>query len=273
MKAYPYKDVKVGKRFEYAADLAKDPYADENDVVTEETWNLPAVQRFSAAKTYQEKLEVVNELRDELTHPIIDVFGEIIEIYASYGRLSERIDEMCYILQTSAEFEDSTMTQEDFLDQLSRGYSIFEDKIFKEVVFEDIAHKRLTFHKCTFRNVQFMKNQIERLELNDCVLSDSICTGKWENTSLILHKNYFRRCKMHDFEVLEASEPSEMTDCQFGECEFSNIKFHGNATVTGGWFADCTGEGIEICNIEVGEEPSHKTSTVKNCSVNGELHA
>lgn len=68
VKAYPYEDVKVGKRFEYAADLARDPYAGENDVVTEETWNLPAVQRFSAVKTYWEKLEIVNELRDELTH-------------------------------------------------------------------------------------------------------------------------------------------------------------------------------------------------------------
>lgn len=271
--AYPYKDVKVGKRFEYAADLAKDPYAGENDVVTEETWNLPAVQRFSAAKTYREKLEVVNDFRDELTHPILDVFGEIIEIYAGYGRLSERIDEMCYILQTSAELEESVMTQEDFFKELSRGNCIFEDKIFEEVVFEDISCKNLTFHKCRFRNVQFMKNQIERLELNDCVFSDSIFTGKWENTSLILHKNYFNSCKIHDLEVLEASRPSEMTDCQFGDCEFSNIKFHGNATVAGGWFADCTGDGIEICNIEVGEEPSHKTSTFKNCSVNGELHA
>lgn len=181
VKAYPYKDVKVGKRFAYAADLANDPYPDEHDVISEETWNLPAVQRFSAAKTYREKLAVFNDLRDELT-------------------------------------------QEDFLEELRRGNFIFEDKIFEQVVFEDISCKNLIFRKCHFRDVQFMKNRIERLELNDCVLSDSIFTGKWENTLLILHKNYFRSCKIHDLEVPEASGASEMTGCQFSNCEFSEIK-------------------------------------------------
>lgn len=68
VEQYPYKDVRVGKRFEYAADLTQDPYPNEKDEVSEETWNLPEVWRFSAAKTYREKLEIVNEIKDELTH-------------------------------------------------------------------------------------------------------------------------------------------------------------------------------------------------------------
>ena len=272
VEQYPYKDVKVGSRFEYSAELAKDPYPREDDVVTDEIWNLPVVQRFAATKTYQEKLEIFNEARDELTHSIIDAFGEIVEICASYGRLSERINEMHCILQTSAYYEGCHMTWEELLQEISRGNFVFEDRIFEHIIFEGISCENLTFHKCTFRNTKFMEHQVKRLELNGCVLSDSTFSGKRQNTVFILHENFFTHCNIHDFEVSEISEPSEMIGCQFGTCEFSGIKIHVKAAVSGGWFADCTGDGIEVANIDMEEEPSHRTSTFQNCSINGELH-
>lgn len=272
VEQYPYKDVKVGKRFEYSAELAKDPYPGEDDVVTDEIRNLPVVRRFAAAKTYQEKLEIFNESREGLTHPVIDAFGEIIDLCASYGRLSERIDEMHCMIYTSACYEGCRMTQEELLQEISKGNFIFEDRIFEHIVFEDIFCENLTFHKCTFRNAQFAEHQVRRLELKGCTLSESDFSGKRKNTVFILHENFFRNCNIHDLEVAEASEPSEMMDCRFGDCTFLRIKIHAKAAVSDGWFADCTGDGIEIADIDVTKEPGHRTSTFQNCFINGELH-
>ena len=273
VQQYPYKDVRVGKRFEYSAELAKDPYPREDDEVTDEIRNLPVVQRFAATKTYREKLEILNEARDELTHSILEAFSEITEIWAVYGRLSERIDYMYRILEDEAYHEEHLMTQEDFLSELSNGNFVFEDKIFESFMFEGISCENLTFHKCSFQYSQFMEHQVRRLELNDCIFSNSTFSGKWQNTVLILHKNHFSNSKVHDLEVVETSEPSEMIDCKFFTCKFSGIKIHAKATVSGGKFFQCAGDGIEIANIDVGEEPEHIINDAfQNCSINGESH-
>lgn len=269
VEQYPYKDVKVGKRFEYSAELAKDPYFREDvDVVTDEIRNLPVVQRFAATKTYREKLEILNETRDELTHSILEAFSEILEIWAVYGRLSDRIDYMCSILKDKAHYEEHLMTQEDFLNELSGGNFVFKDKIFDCFVFEGISCENLTFHKCTFSYSQFMEHQVRRLEFNDCIFWTSTFSGKWQNAVLILHKNFFCNSKIHDLEVMEAFEPSEMIDCEFSSCKFSDIKVRAKATVSGGSFFQCAGDGIEIANIDVGEEPEHSINdTFQNCSI------
>lgn len=274
VEQYPYKDVKVGKRFEYSAELVKDPYfREDEDVVTDEIRNLPVVQRFAATKTYREKLEILNEARDELTHPILEAFSEITEIWAVYGRLSERIDYMYRILEDEAHHEEHLITQEDFLNKLNNGIFVFEDKIFESFVFEGISCENLTFRKCSFQYSQFMEHQVKRLELNNCIFCNATFSGKWQNTVLILHNNHFSNCKIHDFEVFEAPEPSEMIDCKFFSCKFSGIKIHAITTVSGGSFFQCAGNGIEIDNIDVGEEPGHTINDAfQNCSINGELH-
>ena len=97
---YPYKDVKLGKRFEYSSEMAADPYPDENREIPEEVWKLPEVQRFRDCTSAKEWLQVLEETRDSITHPILDAFGEIVGEQASYGRLSTRIDEFECILVT-----------------------------------------------------------------------------------------------------------------------------------------------------------------------------
>lgn len=293
VEQYPYKDVRVGKRFEYSSELAKDPYPREDDVVTDEIRNLPLVQRFAAAKTWREKLDIFDGATDELTHPIIDALGESAHV-PCYGRLSQRIDELGCALRTAVEYEDRIMTWEELLQEISRGNFVFENRIFKHIVFEGIPCENLTFHectfadsvfegvscenlifhKCTFRKSRFMEHRIKRLELNDCSIFDSTFSGKWQNTVLILHKNHFIQSKIQDLEVLETSEPSEMTECRFSDCKFSGIRIRSKAVVSGGWFHQCTGDEIEIADMDVGEEPEHdsETNTFQNCSINGEEH-
>lgn len=150
----------------------------------------------------------------------------------------------------------------------------FHKCTFEQSVFESISCENLIFHKCTFRKSQFMEQRIKRLELNDCSFFDSTFSGKWQNTVLILHKNYFDENKIHDLEVLETSEPSEMTECRFYDCKFSGIKIRSKVVVSGGRFRRCTGDGIEIDDIDVEEEPEHDSeeNTFQNYSINGEEH-
>lgn len=274
VEQYPYKDVKVGKRFEYSSELAKDPYPDENFRATEETRNLPEVQRFLAAQTYREKLEIVKEIKDELTHSMIDMFGEIIEIYAGYGRLSERTDELCSILQYSAETEEQTITQEEFFEELNTGNFLFEDKIFKQVAFEGISCRKLIFNNCRFFNTHFSENQMEQLEMNHCSFNNSTFSGKLQAALLILHHSYFYKCKIHDLTLSGNSGLCEMTECLFDESAFSHINIHTNFRISGGSFSYCTGDTIQIENCkETGseEKPVLRENKFQNCYVNGKL--
>lgn len=104
---YPYKDVIVGKLFTYEADMADDPYPGDDawDVypkISEEVMELPEVQRFKNAGTYQEKLEIAEALRDVITHPMMNAFGEYLPAMPGYGRLSARYEELLCIIATSA---------------------------------------------------------------------------------------------------------------------------------------------------------------------------
>lgn len=271
---YPYKDVRVGKRFEYAAELAKDPYPDGKDEIPEEIWNLPVVQRFSAAKTYREKLEIFEEIKDELTHPMIDAFGKTIEMCAEYGRLSQRTGELYRILWNLADTEERTMTQEDFLKELSRGHFLFEDKIFEQVILEGLSCEKLVFRKCSFFHSRFLENEIERLEMEDGMFVNSVFSGNIKNKSLILRNDYFETCKIHNLVLTENSGLLEMRDCRFSECEFFNVKIQADLRWSGGWTLDCTGDAVYMENVrEIGEEEKQmfKKSGFKNCYINGEL--
>lgn len=274
VEQYPYKDVRVGKRFEYVAELAKDPYPDGNDEISEEIWNLPVVQRFSAAKTYRQKLEIFEEIKDELTHPVIDAFGEMIEMCAEYGRLSQRTGELYRILRNLADTEERTMTQEDFLKELSKGNFLFEDKIFQKVRLEGISCEKLIFRKCSFFHFRFLENQIEQLEMDGDIFVDSVFSGKRKNKSLILRNDYFRTCKIHDFVLSEKSGLLEMRDCRFSGCECFNVKIQADLRWSGGWPLDCKGDAIYMENVrEIGEEEKQmfRESGFKNCYINGEL--
>ena len=107
IEQYPYKDVKLGKRFEYSSEMAADPYPGEDREIPEEVWNLPEVQRFKACTSVKEWIQVFEEVKDTLTHPILDAFGEIVGDYASYGRLSTRIEEFECILMTIEQYSNN----------------------------------------------------------------------------------------------------------------------------------------------------------------------
>lgn len=107
------------------------------------------------------------EIKDELTHPMMDAFGERIEMCAEYGRLSQRTDELYRILWNLADTEERTMTQEDFLKELSKGNFLFEDKIFGQVRLEGISCEKRIFRKCSFFHSRFLENQIEQLETDE----------------------------------------------------------------------------------------------------------
>ena len=104
IEQYPYKDVKLGKRFEYSGEMSEDPYPDEDGEIPEEVWDLPEVQRFRDCTSASEWIQVFEEVKDTLTHPILDAFGEIVGEYASYGRLSTRIEEFECILATIEQY-------------------------------------------------------------------------------------------------------------------------------------------------------------------------
>lgn len=104
IEQYPYKDVKLGKRFEYSGEMAADPYPDEDSEIPEEVWKLPEVRRFKDCTSVKEQIQVFEEVKDTLTHPILDAFGEIVGDYASYGKLSTRIEEFECILMTFEQY-------------------------------------------------------------------------------------------------------------------------------------------------------------------------
>lgn len=245
VEKYPYKDVKLGKRFEYSGELAANPYPDESTEIPEDVWNLPEVQRFKTATTWKEKVEIVEEIKDNLTHPMIDAFGEIMQIYASYGRLSQRIEELICIVKSSLYMEERIMSKEDVLRDIENGVSEFYDKLFKDFSLEDIKSEGLKFIKCSFKNMKLVCGRTEWLYFDDCKFIQTEIFGKLHNTHLIINNSYFSGCKMHDLSIEGFDAQSEIIDTGFSECTFENINIHAGLTLSGGWMMECAGKKIE----------------------------
>lgn len=311
VEQYPYKEVRVGKMFEYAADLSADPYPEDEDYdydeIPEEVMNLPEVQRFLNTETPEEKLAIAEELKDVMTHSMINAFGEIVATRPSYNRLSERYEELLGMIRLSIRMKSISMDQEKLSKQLSEKNYVFKGKIFSDVIFENIECEQLIFEDCSFWNCQFLENQIEWIEIKECGFYDSLFSGKLENVLLNMERGRFNRCKIHDFEFLGYDEQSEILNSTFENCSFSNINIKADLTMSGGWIEDSTGEKVECImnsmfevkfrddkfqnvninmaiiknsfrdveiqkfqNIDLGEEPVCRGNVFENCYLNNE---
>lgn len=137
---------------------------------------------------------------------------------------------------------------------------------------------------------------------------NTVFKGTLENLYLIISDSSFSKCTMHDLKISGYEEQSEITDCTFEECTFSDINLLADLTLQGGTVTNCTGNNLEcimnmifavqftkskfeninlnvaiikntfqqvevsnIQNIDIGGEPVRKNNTFKDCYINGEL--
>ena len=183
-----------------------------------------------------------------------------------------------------------------------------DGEIFEDVVLDNIKCHRMTFQNCTFRNVQFIDNQVDLIEFENCQFINTVFKGTLENLYLIISDSSFSKCTMHDLKISGYEEQSEITDCTFEECTFSDINLLADLTLQGGTVTNCTGNNLEcimnmifsvqftkskfeninlnvaiikntfqqvevsnIQNIDIGGEPVRRNNTFKDCYINGEL--
>ena len=176
------------------------------------------------------------------------------------------------------------------------------------MVLDNIKCHRMTFQNCTFRNVQFIDNQVDLIEFENCQFINTVFKGTLENLYLIISDSSFSKCTMHDLKISGYEEQSEITDCTFEECTFSDINLLADLTLQGGTVTNCTGNNLEcimnmifavqftkskfeninlnvaiikntfqqvevsnIQNIDIGGEPVRRNNTFKDCYINGEL--
>lgn len=312
VEKYPYKEVRVGKLFEYEADLSADPYPEDTDYdeIPEEIMNLPEVQRFLNTETPEEKLAIAEELKDVITHPMLDAFGEIVAARPSYNRLSVRYEELLTMIRSAIHMKSLTINHEKFLEELSNGVYEFEDKIFKDVIFQNMKCEQLIFNSCIFENCKLGDNPVTwRIAFNDfCSFYDCVFHGKWEDILLEMNDCYFYTCNIHDFEFSGFTEQSEMIGGELEDCTFSNVNINADLCISGVSMEYCTGEQMECImnmmlennfkyskfknirlgvaiirnsfknveienmqNIDFGEEPVRENNTFENCHINNEL--
>lgn len=137
---------------------------------------------------------------------------------------------------------------------------------------------------------------------------NTVFKGTLENLYLIISDSSFSKCTMHDLKISGYEEQSEITDCTFEECTFSDINLLADLTLQGGTVTNCTGNNLEcimnmifavqftkskfeninlnvaiikntfqqvevsnIQNIDIGGEPVRRNNTFKDCYINGEL--
>ncbi len=248
VEKYPYKDVKLGKRFEYSSEMAADPYPDDDREISEEVWNLLEVQRFMDCSSAEERLQIVEELKDTLTHTVLDAFGEIMRQYASYGRLSTRIEEFMCIVKSlgNYDYEKTIMTKEELLKKIDRGIRVFERVTFKHFTLENIKCDTLTFVDCVFLDVKLIDNQIDRLECKECGFIRSEISNKLKNSFVVLNKTDFNYCKIHDLEICGEQKHAEWRRCTFEYCAFGNIKLCTNISIVDSSFWNCKGKQLEL---------------------------
>ena len=245
VEKYPYKDVKLGKRFEYSAELAADPYPDEDWEIPEEVWNLPEVQRFMDCTSVDERILLVEELKDYLTHMVIDAFGEILDEVPSYGRLSERIEEfICRLKCDVPTGKEIVISKEEFYEKLSNGTYLFEGCTFKHFAVENIECETLTFIDCKFYDMKLMHNQINQFECKNCRFVKGELCGKSEATNIILDNVEFSCCRIHGLEIKGEQKEVEWY-CRFNCCTFEDIKLCANISIKGG-FWNCKGKNLEL---------------------------
>jgi len=126
-----------------------------------------------------------------------------------------------------------------------------DGEIFEDVVLDNIKCHRMTFQNCTFRNVQFIDNQVDLIEFENCQFINTVFKGTLENLYLIISDSSFSKCTMHDLKISGYEEQSEITDCTFEECTFSDINLLADLTLQGGTVTNCTGNRVyyehDIC--------------------------
>lgn len=81
-------------------------FPNEEEVESEEEFQLPVIlHRFFEADTYEEKLEILVDGRDELNDYIIDTMAVSIDVEIKEGDIDRRFDELKSCLLTMEHFE------------------------------------------------------------------------------------------------------------------------------------------------------------------------
>lgn len=251
IEKYPYKDVKLGKRFEYSGELAANPYPGEEREIPEEVWKLPEVQRFMDCTSVEERIQLVEDIQDTLTHPVLDAFGEIADELASYNRLSDRIDEFLCMLRTMKNYnvkacKETVVSKEEFYGKIKDGTRRFEGFTFKNFAIENIKCESLSFVDCVFLDMKLIHNEIDLLECKECRFVKTEICGKIKNASIMLDKVKFNYCRMHDLEINGEQKDTEWKNCTFSRCIFEDVNLCADVSVIDGWLWECKGKQIEL---------------------------
>ncbi len=253
VEKYPYKDVKLGKRFEYSCEVSvnPDPYPGEDREITEAIWNLPEVRRFMDSTSVDQRIQLVEELKDSLTHPIVDAFGEIVDEFPSYNRLSDRIDELDCRLRTmktyrAAYCEETVLSKEEFFEKINNGIYTFEGFTFKHFAMEKIECDTLTFKDCRFLDMKLIHNQIKHLKCVDCRFVKAEICGKIENANIILDHVEFSHCRIYDLEIKGEVQNTEWKNCYFNHCVYESVKICMDISFIQGSHWNCKAKQLEL---------------------------
>lgn len=251
IEKYPYKDVKLGKRFEYSGELAANPYPGEDDEIPEEVWKLSEVQRFMDCTSVDARIQLVEELKDTLTHQIIDAFGEIADHMPENNRLYARMDELLCRLNSMKIYEvdsceETVLSKEEFYEKINNGIYIFEGFTFKHFAIENIRCETLTFIDCKFFDMKLIHNETSRFECQECRFVKSEICGKLKNVCIELNKVDFIYCWIHDLEISGEQKDAEWKSCFYKRCIFENIELCMELSIVNGYYMDCKGEQLEL---------------------------
>ena len=251
VEKYPYKDVKLGKRFEYSGELAANPYPDEEDEIPEEVWKLPEVRRFMDCTSVDERIQLIEELKDTLTHQIIDAFGEIVDHMPENNRLYDRMDELLCRLNSMKIYEvesciETVLSKEEFYEKINNGIYIFESFTFKHFTIENISCETLTFIDCKFFDIKLNNNETDRFECKECRFIKSEICGKLENACIELKQVDFTYCWIHDLEIRGEQKDTEWRSCFYKRCTFENIELCTDLSIVNGYYMDCKGKQLEF---------------------------
>lgn len=251
VEQYPYKDVKLGKRFEYSSELAADPYPDPDEdwCIPEAVWELPVVQRFMDCTSVDEQLQVLKEVRGTITHRILDAFCVISGIFAGgYERLSARADMFECMLSGEKKYSHGSPTdvsQEEFLEKIRQGTRVFEGCTFKHFTLENRKWDALTFVKCEFLDVKLIDNEINRLECKDCRFVKLEVSGNLKGADVILEETEFDNCAIHDLEM-NGGQKAKWRSSSFNNSTFENIKLCMKLSIVHGSLHECKGRQLEL---------------------------
>lgn len=262
VEKYPYKDVKLGKRFEYSGELAANPYSNEDEELTEEIWNLPEVQRFMDCTSVDERIQLLTELTDTLTHRMIDAFGEIADHMPENNRLFGRKDELLCRLNSMKIYEvelcvETVMSKEEFYEKINNGMRVFEGYTFKHFAIENVTCESLTFIDCKFFDMKLIHNEVDQIKFERCRLVKSEICGTLTDANIELSNVDFIYCWIHDFEISSKQKNMEWGYCFYKRCTLENIKLCLDMSF-GGYFMKCKGKQLELvmrqmCRLSIGE--------------------